>query len=659
MPSRSSFLALLLILLAAVLVYLPGLTGGFAFDDFTNILLNKDVAEADLSLTALSETAWSGGMSGPLKRPISMLSFALNAATTGIWPMAFKLTNLLVHLLTGVVVFLCARVLITARAAEDSRYNSTNLPTKLALIVVAIWLLHPINLTPVLYVVQRMTSLSALFSFLAVLMYALGRVRMCLGTDRGELLVYVVAPVFIVLGLLSKENAILTVPLIGVTEIYFFRFRASQTEQQKRLKLAYVVGGSLAWLGAMVVFISFPDYFQEAYKYRNFTLEERLLTETRVVWFYTSLILLPRLTSFALFHDDFLISATIVDPISTLFAAVGIVILLIVGILSAKKAPLVGFGILWFLVGHSLESTVMPLELVHEHRNYLPSFGVILAVVGLVDTLMKGSGLRNVRRIISIGVIVGLGVLTALRATTWSDPITLATVEAENHPNSTRSLYSAARIYYGLFLMRGDETMIPVAREYLERAANIDQSAILPLLATAQIRNINEPVTGEPWWPELKRRLRQNRIQLADSFSMTRFVKCHASGDVCPLAPSEIAELYQAAISNETNVPDVHSQLLLDYAVLVLNSLNDRQLALRLLNEAIDLRPEHFANRSVRFEVLLMLEEFDTAEQELALFESKKLWEDVAKVSTSQLESMRSKLIARRSQIDVTTEETK
>ena len=197
MKSRLICLALLL----TVIIYLPGLTGGFAFDDYANIVQNpyftKDISETE----NLNRAVWSG-QAGPLKRPIPMLSFALNAATTGHWPMAYKVTNLGIHLITGVLAFFCALLLLQAHLNQRKATNSLIL---ISAAVATVWLIHPINLTPVLYVVQRMTSLAALFSFAAVCVFCLGRFALIDGKKaKAAIHLFLSCPLFVVLGAYSK-----------------------------------------------------------------------------------------------------------------------------------------------------------------------------------------------------------------------------------------------------------------------------------------------------------------------------------------------------------------------------------------------------------------------------------------------------------------------
>ena len=159
------------VLLVATAVYYPrGSQAGFAFDDYPNILTNRYVQAEHKDFSSLMQTAWAGA-AGPLKRPISMVSFALNDYLHGTWPMGYKITNLVVHLVNGWLAFILAGLILVSIKwpAPPERIRT------LALVAAAAWLLHPLNLTSVLYVVQRMTSLAALFSFLALICYCAGR----------------------------------------------------------------------------------------------------------------------------------------------------------------------------------------------------------------------------------------------------------------------------------------------------------------------------------------------------------------------------------------------------------------------------------------------------------------------------------------------------
>lgn len=103
------------------------------------------------------------------------------------------------------------------------------------------------------------------------------------------------------------------------------------------------------------------------------SLTERPLTEGRVVIFYLYLIVCPHLESFGIYHDDIAISTSLTTPPTTIFALLTLGALVVAAWRMRESRPIVSFGIAWFLVGHLLESTILPLEIAHEHRNYLPT----------------------------------------------------------------------------------------------------------------------------------------------------------------------------------------------------------------------------------------------------------------------------------------------
>ena len=160
------------LIIVALLVYYPGLSGGFFFDDESNILQNEGVQLENFSADSIRQ-AMGGGIAGPLGRPISQLSFALNYYFSGFNPFVFKATNLVIHCLNGILVFFIAQYLIRLTHPKIIARDGM----LLAGFVAAAWLLHPIQVTSVLYVVQRMTSLSALFLFAAMLLHIAARER--------------------------------------------------------------------------------------------------------------------------------------------------------------------------------------------------------------------------------------------------------------------------------------------------------------------------------------------------------------------------------------------------------------------------------------------------------------------------------------------------
>ncbi|MCG2635370.1 MAG: hypothetical protein J4A00_10760, partial [Gammaproteobacteria bacterium] len=373
------YAATLSLLLLAV--YWPGLHGPFLFDDYSNILNNPLLRIDTIDFQALKSAALSLA-SGPLNRPVAALSFALNYHFAGGYSeLAFKATNLMIHGLSTLVLFwLCRQVVATPAATSHLNPNRRWL---IPLAVTAAWALHPIQLTSVLYVVQRMTALAGLFAFLTLGCYLRGRLALAAGNRPLAWLFWGgIAPLTFTLGLYSKESTVLVLVLIPLFDwILLPEQRPWRLWQTLNRRSQHTI--AFAGLALLVVIVSgLTSHFAPQYGARPFDLSERLMTESRVVWFYLSLILFPQLTRFGLYHDDIPISQGIFEPVSTLPSILGLLILLVTALSLRKRQPLIALGLFWFLGGHLLESTFIPLEIAHEHRNYLPSAGLLLALVG-------------------------------------------------------------------------------------------------------------------------------------------------------------------------------------------------------------------------------------------------------------------------------------
>ena len=226
-------------ILATIAVYWSGLSGGFLFDDYPNIVENRGVQPPDASLPSLVRAALSSP-SSEFKRPLASLSFAANYLATGLDPYWMKLTNLIIHLLNGLLVFLLARALvvvasksIAAEAAptEAAATGSGERTGVTAALIAGAWMLLPINLTAVVYVVQRMESMANLFVLLGLIGYMAGRQRMLAartGKGAGTGLLLCISSLILgtVFGLLAKETAVMLPLYAFLVEWIVLNFRA-------------------------------------------------------------------------------------------------------------------------------------------------------------------------------------------------------------------------------------------------------------------------------------------------------------------------------------------------------------------------------------------------------------------------------------------------
>lgn len=453
--------SLTLLLLAVVialgaLVFLPGVAGPYVFDDYSNLLVNSYVRITSLNLDSLRLASYSLA-AGPLQRPIAMASFAINYYFAGSFDPStpFKLTNISLHAVNGLLIFWFTNLVLARLTQVDYRNSSVagsitrpDASMLLAGTIALLWVIHPIQLTSVLYVAQRMTELAALFTLLGLICYLRGRTAMLAGRKSGVWLAIAGPLGFGYLGIYSKETAVLLPVYILILEYMLFvdelpwrRWRnLCRPVKRSALVNAAVV---LAGLSAYIIHVVLP-----LYAIRNFTLTERLMTEGRVLLFYISLIIVPQIDQFALYHDDITISTSLTSPWTTAPALLLVGGLLVAAVLWRKKYPLVSLGILWFFGGHVLESTVYPLEIAHEHRNYIPSLGILMIVAGAVHLLYRHTGRRNWWWILP-GLALVFGVTTFLRAQQWSNPESLNYFEASHHPHS-----AGAQMGYAMLLMQ-------------------------------------------------------------------------------------------------------------------------------------------------------------------------------------------------------------
>lgn len=441
------------VLLLTALLYVPGLHGPFVLDDMPNIVQPMQAWLAGL-------TGWRdivlGNHSGLLHRPIAMASFLANAATTGlaVWP--FKVTNLAIHLACGVLVYLLLAKLLT----RDPRLRARAKVAALA--VAALWLLHPLQVSTVLYVVQRMAQLSALFMLAGLVAFVHARCRLIEGRSHsGMALLWLGVPLATLAAMFSKENGALLPLLCGVLEWGYFR--SSATDKRPRNMVAFFAIFLL--LPALFVLYWYglhPERLLGGYAGRTFTLGQRLLSEPRALMGYMGDMLLPRGLSMGVYTDDFFASRGLLNPPSTLFAILGICALVVAAWWSRRAVPAFFTGIFFYFAGQAMESTVFPLDLYFEHRNYLPSVGFFLAIVGVAawlapKLLARSDHAPAMRRVLQGAVVAVFALLSAgsyACSLTWSSRSSLAAQGAREHPQSMR-----AQLDYADVLLQGHDVV--------------------------------------------------------------------------------------------------------------------------------------------------------------------------------------------------------
>ncbi|MEZ5573687.1 MAG: hypothetical protein R3E64_16970 [Halioglobus sp.] len=521
------------VVLGCIVAYGLALNGPLFFDDVPNLLENPRVQIDGATFDDWRVAALSSD-SGALLRPVAMLTFAMNYAAAGEFTaFSLKASNLIIHLSIGWLVYLFAQALLQAPALRGHRLDS---PSRrlIAVLAASIWLLHPIHVSTVLYAVQRMAQLSMLFTLLGLLLFTRYRLRWAeVGAGTGEV---IAAAIWLLLcavfAVLSKENGALLPWLIAVVEVTLFR-GIWGGKSHTRLALIGWLALLLPLVLIVVITLFVPELLPGSYGYRNFTLQERLLTQGRILWQYLSWLLVPNIVDMGFFHDDIPLSRDFWSPFTTALSLLAWCGVLLFSLLWRKRFPLTAFAFLFYLVAHSLESSVIPLEMVFEHRNYLPSVGfAVLASVGIFRCAAKFQRLRL--GALAGGILSILLVLLVVRTYVWRDEVALARFEVINHPQSVRANFIYGNALFKRFGQsqalgldaQQQQALAVTSRTYFERMHALDGQEFAALVMLYQLDSNYFPALAEQndWLGAMETLAQTRRLSSSDRTALGALV---------------------------------------------------------------------------------------------------------------------------------------
>jgi len=430
-PANSFRLDLVSILPIFVLVlvaslYWPGMGGTFHFDDARNL---QDLAHIS-DLSSLSEFVFSKTASS-IGRPVAYVSFLLNLGDWPDQPRSFLFVNVIIHL-TNVFLLACLSKKIGLMAGFSVKQVSVSAWASACLFGVM-----PILASSTFIVVQRMATLGGTWVLLALWLFVYVR---SVGNNKKKTIYFILfglIPLVSILGVFTKENAALIPVYIYMLDVLLSR--VAPDVKRSDIVRNYAKYACIATVFLIAVLFCRTVLSSNSWPVtREFSAWERLITESRVLCFYIKQIVIPRVSDFSPFHDGFVKSVDLFDSFNTWLYCLVILAVLSVAFVSRKKFPLFSFAVLWFFVGHSIESSVLPLELMYEHRNYVPLFGGVLSLsVGLcfVSKLYA----RGVYILIGVYVLVLSSVLVQV-AQVFGDPFTSAELWVEWNPKSERAV---------------------------------------------------------------------------------------------------------------------------------------------------------------------------------------------------------------------------
>lgn len=434
-------LALASLLIVTWLAYAPGLHGGFLFDDFANLPTLGNTGPIDHWATFWRYI--TSGTADPIGRPLTLLTFLLDARDWPASPYPFKLTNLILHSCNGCLLYALLTRLGALLQDEIQRARIA------ALSGTALWLLHPLLVSTTLYIVQREAMLPATCIISGLLLWLHGRQRLIEGKQNIGMIWSSIGLIgFTLLGVLAKANGALLPMYALVIEIVLLSPRhpiptpASKRAYRAIMTLfgvlpAAIILGYVLWIGVNGLLIGGHAGI------RPWSIGQRLLTEPRVILEYLKLLWLPKPFSSGLFNDQYLASTSLLRPFTTLPAMLAVFILIGGAWWQRRRHPALALAVLFYFVGQLLESTSIPLELYFEHRNYVPAL-LMFWPLGLY--LADTHRLRPFKTILMIVLPLVLAGMTRARAEVWGNVQTQALVWAEINPNSPRAQANAAEI---------------------------------------------------------------------------------------------------------------------------------------------------------------------------------------------------------------------
>ena len=432
---------LLILAAAAVAIYSNTFQVPFLWDDLTSITENPVIKNLEnFFLNAR-------GYEFNPRRFVGYLTLAFNYSIGGLDVTGYHVVNLAIHIINSLLLY--ALILLTFRTPAVRTSALSPHAGLLALCAALLFVVHPIQTQAVTYIVQRLTSLTALFYLLSLCLYAQWRLAREEHPAQGRkgLPLYIFSLITIVLAMKTKEIAFTLPVMVVLYEFCFFRQRKLISLVPVLLTLA-IIPFSLINI-AKPVGVVLSDVSEITKVQAQISRWDYLLTQFTVITTYIRLLFLP--VNQNLDYDYPVYESFWAVPVllSFLFLLALVVLGVYLFVRSGWRqgegrggSRLAAFGVFWFFIALSVESSVIPIiDPIFEHRVYLPSAGFFIAfatgLAVMVQKVNSGAAAKGIAAVVITAVVV-LGGATYARNGVWQSETALWEDVVEKSPLKAR-----------------------------------------------------------------------------------------------------------------------------------------------------------------------------------------------------------------------------
>jgi tetratricopeptide (TPR) repeat protein len=402
-------------------------------------------------------------------RPIGTLTFALNYYFHGLDVWGYHLVNLIIHLTNALLIWWLTWLTLSTPVMKDTEISRHK--TMLAFLTGLLFVTHPLATQSVTYIAQRFASLATLFYLLSLILFVRGKLRH--GNKNIRTLLFGGSLISAILGMLTKE-IVFTLPFAIL--LYDYCFLKTTSWKPERKDSSLILSFIMLVIFILLFFLLSPSANPfntvppgQGYYY-SISMKEYFFTQFRVILTYLRLFILPINQNL---DYDYQLSTGFFQ-LKTFFSFSLLLVILAMGVLSFKRYRLISFGIFWFFLTMSVESSIVPISqnVIFEHRTYLPGFGFFLTLTGAFFYFFRERYIKIV--VIILLIIASINtVLTYQRNEIWKSEYTLWSDCIKKSPNKARTNNNFGLVLFG-------EGKILEAIEHYNKAINLTPDYIPP-----------------------------------------------------------------------------------------------------------------------------------------------------------------------------------